>query len=154
MRKFPELNIPAYPFRIRQSGSLRVIWDEFRKKYVALTPEEWVRQHILMYLVNELQYPSGRMAVEMALQVHGTMLRCDALVYDAQLKPLMLIECKAPDIVITNDTLLQIARYNQTAGVNYLLVTNGIKHYCFQRKSDQSGFVSLQQIPLYKELQS
>lgn len=153
MKDFPELNMPAYSFRIRHLGNLYEIWDVFRKKFVALTPEEWVRQHILMYLVHELQYPSGRMAVEMILPVHGTKLRCDALVYDAQLKPLMLIECKAPDVSITNDTLMQIARYNQTAGVNYLLITNGIKHYCFQRKSDQLGFVSLQKIPTYKELQ-
>ncbi|MCX7744227.1 MAG: type I restriction enzyme HsdR N-terminal domain-containing protein [Flavobacteriales bacterium] len=152
MIELPELNMPAYSFRIRQSGSLREIWDEFRKKYVALTPEEWVRQHILMYLTHELGYPSGRMGVELTLQVHGAKLRCDALVYDAQLKPLMLIECKAPEVVITNNTLMQIARYNQTADVNYLLVTNGITHYCFQRKTDQPGFVSLQHIPFYKEL--
>lgn len=152
MISLPELNIPAYPFRIRQSGTLNEIWDEFRKKYVALTPEEWVRQHILMYLVSELGYPAGRMAVEMTLQVHGASLRCDALVYDERLMPLMLIECKAPDVSVTNDTLMQIARYNQKAGVDYLLVTNGLKHYCFQRKSDEPGFVSLQQIPAYVEL--
>lgn len=152
MISLPELNIPAYPFRIRQSGTLHEIWDEFRKKYVALTPEEWVRQHMLMYLVSELGYPAGRMAVEMTLQVHGASLRCDVLVYNKQLKPLMLIECKAPEVSITNDTLMQIARYNQTVGVNYLLVTNGMKHYCFHRKSHEPGFVSLQQIPAYAEL--
>lgn len=152
MIPLPELNIPAYSFRIRQLGSLNEIWDEFRKKYVALTPEEWVRQHMLIYLVSELGYPVGRMAVEKTLRVHGVSLRCDALVYNEQLKPLMLIECKAPEVPITNDTLMQIARYNQTAGVNYLLVTNGMKHYCFQRKSNESGFISLQQIPTYVEL--
>lgn len=152
MIPLPKLNIPAYSFRIRQLGALNEIWDEFRKKYVALTPEEWVRQNMLMYLVSELGYPAGRMAVERTLRVHDANLRCDALVYNEHLKPLMLIECKAPDVPITNDTLMQIARYNQTAGVNYLLVTNGMKHYCFQRKSNESGFISLQQIPKYVEL--
>jgi hypothetical protein len=154
MISLPELNMPAYPFRIRQSGTLHEIWDEFRKKFVVLTPEEWVRQHILMYLVNELGFPAGRIAVEMTLQVHGINLRCDALVYDEHLNPLMLIECKAPHVPITNDTLMQIARYNQAASVNYLLVTNGMKHYCFQRKSNDLGFVSLHHIPAYIELKS
>ena len=152
MSQFPELNIPAGLFKIVQHESGFNIWDDFRKKYVLLTPEEWVRQHILWYLVNHLQYPSGRISVESSIKMNGLHRRCDAVVFDEFLHPLVLIECKSYEVDITKETLMQISSYNRTLQVKYWLLTNGMKTYFLVKKNDPEEFVFQHELPTYPNL--
>jgi hypothetical protein len=152
MSSFPELNIPAGVFKIVQHERGYDIWDDFRKKYVLLTPEEWVRQHILWYLVNYLQYPQGRISVESSIKMNGLQRRCDAIVFDELLHPLVLIECKSYDVEISQETLMQISTYNRTLQVKYWLLTNGMKTYFLLRKNNPDEFIFQHELPLYPTL--
>lgn len=125
----PKLNFPECFFKIREDVSGKQIFDIVRKKYVALTPEEWVRQHAIHFLITEKKYSQGLMQVETTVKYNRMNIRCDILVYNQELKPFMLVECKAPEIKITQATFDQIARYNMPLRVKYLMVTNGITHY-------------------------
>jgi len=124
------LNLPPAELPIRDTDGKRFIFDVFRKRYVALTPEEWVRQHFLHWLVNHKGYPGGLIAVEAALTYFRLKKRADAIVYDKTGKPLMIIECKSPAVPVTQDVFDQVARYNLPFGVSFLAVTNGISHFC------------------------
>jgi hypothetical protein len=126
----PQLNLPGYIFRIKTQGQRKYIFDKIRKRYVVLTPEEWVRQNILMYLINEKSYPSSLMAVEMHLTINGMSKRADIILYSKQGKPLMIVECKSPAIKISQVVFDQAALYNMDMKAEYLLVTNGMAHYC------------------------
>ncbi|WP_177224168.1 type I restriction enzyme HsdR N-terminal domain-containing protein [Thermoflavifilum thermophilum] len=110
-------------------GQQRYIFDRIRKRYVALTPEEWVRQHVLHYLIDVAGYPSGLMAVEKRIPGHSQSRRADIVVYDPDLQPWMVVECKAPDVPLQEDTLMQIAGYNFPLQARYLFITNG--HTCW-----------------------
>jgi len=124
------LQLPAIKARIREGkGSRKEIWDDFRKKYVSLTPEEWVRQHILHYLVTVKHYPASLIGVEVPLKVNNLMKRCDILACDRLGNPLLLVECKAPEVQISQDVFNQVAMYNSTFTGQYLVVTNGLVHY-------------------------
>ncbi|HMT29318.1 MAG TPA: type I restriction enzyme HsdR N-terminal domain-containing protein [Bacteroidia bacterium] len=136
-----DLNLPAYPFQIRTSGQSKEIFDSLRRKYVKLTPEEWVRQHFVMYLKNELKYPSGLIAVEKSLIVNQLYKRTDIVIHSKMGKPWMIVECKAPDIVIDENTFYQAANYNHTLNVKYLVVTNGIKHFCCKFEDGNFNFI-------------
>lgn len=146
------LNLPSYPFKIIQKGDKKMIFDNFRKTYIALTPEEWVRQHFLMWMVAELGYPAGLIAVETSLTYNNMKKRADAVVYDKPGKPLMIIECKAPEIQITENTLQQAARYNFSLKTCYLILTNGLEHYCCYIDLKASRVNFLAEIPRYDEL--
>jgi hypothetical protein len=124
-----QLNFPAYKFKLKSQENRNYVFDIIRKKYVMLTPEEWVRQHLLHYLIEEAGYPASLIAVERGLQMNGLQKRFDILVFDKQAKPLLLVECKAPDLLLTKDTFLQAAVYNSQFNCPHILITNGIAHY-------------------------
>ncbi|MFN8776300.1 MAG: type I restriction enzyme HsdR N-terminal domain-containing protein [Flavobacteriales bacterium] len=146
------LHFPSYQFRLRRDKDKQEIWDALRRKWVALTPEEWVRQHTARFLVEELGYPSGRMALEYALRLNGMARRADLVVFGTSGSPVLLVECKAPDVMISKDTAAQAARYNLVLGVRHLLLTNGLSHFfaTYDGPSDSWGW--LDRIPPFREL--
>lgn len=147
-----KLNLPAYDFLIRRDMQSSEIFDAVRKKYVALTPEEWVRQHTCRYLSEELGYPAGLMALEYGLQYNEQKKRCDIVLFSRERKPLMIVECKAPSVSISEKTFEQIARYNFTLRVPYLLVTNGMNNYCCKISFETQSFQFLEKVPLFEEM--
>jgi hypothetical protein len=145
-----KLNLPDYRFRIKKvSGSRLLIFDEIRQKNILLTPEEWVRQHILRFLVEEKKYPSGLISIESEVKLNRLMRRYDALIHNRQGKPVLLVECKAPSVKIKQDTFDQILAYNRSIKAAYMLVTNGLKHYCCHINPDSKKFDFLSDIPDY-----
>ena len=129
-----------------------MIFDPLRRKYVSLTPEEWVRQHFVNYLTTCLGYPSSLLANEVELRVGEKRLRCDTVLYDTTLKPLMIVEYKAPDIAVTQRVFDQITTYNILLHVDYLVVSNGINHYCCLMDYQRHSYTFLQDIPTYDEV--
>ena len=145
------LNLPPYPFKVKQLGEHRQLFDEIRRKWVVLTPEEWVRQHLAMYLVS-LGYPRGLIALERSLKVNGMSRRSDLLVFTTSGQAFLLAECKAPGVPISQETLDQAARYNLTLRVPYILISNGIKHYCLHTDKDGKSS-SLEGIPEFPSIE-
>ena len=129
-----------------------MILDMLRRKYVALTPEEWVRQHFVHYLMEHLGYPQSLLANEVELRIGEKKLRCDTILYSRSLKPLAIIEYKAPTIPITQKVIEQIATYNMLLHVDYLMVSNGMKHFCFHIDYDRRTINPLSFIPSYAEM--
>ncbi|MEA1898853.1 MAG: type I restriction enzyme HsdR N-terminal domain-containing protein [Bacteroidota bacterium] len=147
-----ELNLPSYEFRLKkEDGQLR-IFDEVRKKYVALTPEEWVRQNFIRYLVDKKQVPAGLVVIEKTLLMNTMSRRPDILIHDKQGNPVMIIECKAPEVKISQDTFDQIARYNSVLRVPYLVVTNGMQHFCCLMDYPNSSYRFIEDIPDYPDM--
>jgi hypothetical protein len=146
------LNFPEFSFRIRNGLKGEEIFDIIRKKFVALTDEEWVRQNCIAYLINQKSYPASLISVEKALKVNGLNKRTDVVIFTKDMLPRLIIECKAPHIPITNEVFSQIARYNMTLKVKFLLVTNGLLHYCCWIDFENEKFSFLENIPDYKEL--
>jgi hypothetical protein len=148
-----KLNLPEYSFRIsRSAGKKDLIFDPFRNKNVILTPEEWVRQNILRYLTEEKKFPPSLISIEAGVRVNRLARRYDALVYDRMGKPLLLVECKAPSIQIIQGTFDQVAAYNMPIKAGYLLVTNGLKHYCCKMNPNATEYSFLQDIPSFEAL--
>ena len=146
------LNLPTYEAKIsEENGKLR-IFDPLRKCNVALTPEEWVRQHFVNYLVNHKGYPTTLTANEVALKLNDTSRRCDTVVYDKQLQPRVIVEYKAPTVKITKEVFAQISRYNLVLKVDYLIISNGLQHYCCKMDYEKSTFSFLNDIPTYSTL--
>lgn len=143
------LNLPHYSFKLKESSGKIQILDELRKKYVVLTPEEWVRQHIVQYLIQEKKYPSSLIAIEIGLKYNQLQKRADVLVYDRQALPLLLVECKAPEVKITQDVFHQIAVYNMSFKVKYLLVTNGMDHFICEMDYTTNSYQFLKEIPVF-----
>lgn len=141
------LNLPLYQFKLKQQGVRTQIFDTIRKKYVALTPEEWVRQNFLQYLIQEKKFPASLIAVEAGLKYNQLQKRMDVLVYDKQGNPHLMVECKAPEVKITQDVFDQIARYNMVFKVKYLVVTNGINHFCCMMDYTANTYSYLELIP-------
>lgn len=146
------LNLPAYQFRFRTDDRKTFVLDVFRKKYVPWTPEEEVRQRFARYLVTEKGYPGSLMMTEQSLKVNDLARRCDILVHKPAGRPAVLVECKAPSVGISKEVFDQVARYNLAFGVDYLMVTNGLKHYCchLDRKEQKVRFLG--SIPDYGSL--
>lgn len=152
-KRLPELNIPLSPdLRLRLMERGVEIYDSLRKKWLLLTPEEWVRQNFCHFLHRELGYPAGLMANEVSLKLNGTSRRCDTVVYDKALHPMMIIEYKAPEIQITKETFEQIGRYNLVLEVDYIVVSNGMHHYCCKLDKSSGSYHFLKGIPPYQEL--
>ena len=147
-----ELNLPRFSPRLRQSGIRTEIFDLLRHRYVALTPEENVRQHFVNYLVVHLGYPSGLMANEVSLSLNGLTRRCDTVLYDRELHPRMIIEYKRPSVHITQRVFDQVSRYNIVMKVDYLIVSNGLTHYCCKMYYDGQTYEFLDEIPMYENL--
>lgn len=145
------LNLPAYPARLRRLPSgMEQIYDALRQKFVALTPEEWVRQHFVNFLIANRSYPAGLMANEVGIKQNGCQRRCDTIIYDRSARPLAIVEYKAPEVEITPGVFDQIARYNMVLGVGVLMVSNGLRHYCCRVTGQSYSF--LRDIPPYAEL--
>ena len=148
-----ELNLPTYNYRLRRNADGNIaIWDATRSRYVVLTPEEWVRQHFIAFLVSHCHYPAGRIGNEISLTLNGMPRRCDTVVYDAQGAPVMLIEYKAPHVAITQDVFDQIVRYNSQYCVPYIIVSNGLNHYCCYIDYTTRTHTFLPEIPTYDAL--
>jgi len=147
-----ELNLPSYEFRLKKDDGQVRIFDEVRKKYVALTPEEWVRQHFIMYLINQKQVPAGLIILEKQLIMNKMSRRPDILIHNRQGEAVMIVECKAPEVNITQDTFDQVARYNSVLSVQYLVVTNGLQHFCCQMDYIGNTYRFLEDIPEYNEM--
>ena len=149
MRK---LNLPEYDFRYKNEGEDRYVMDIFRKRYVMLTPEEEVRQRFARYLVEEKEFPSSLIMTEYALKLNKMTRRCDILVHKPAGHPTVLVECKAPEVNISQAVFDQVARYNLVFKVKYLMVTNGLKHYCCIVDFDSQSVDFQNKIPSYLDL--
>jgi hypothetical protein len=147
------LNLPEYTFRFKENSDKRLIFDPLRKRFVTLTPEEWVRQNMSCYLTSEKGFPASLMVHELSLRANGMMRRCDLVVYGRDGQALMIAEYKAPGVEINQQTFDQIARYNFTFRVGYLLISNGLQHYCCKIDYDSMQMSFLRDIPSYGELQ-
>ncbi len=144
-----ELNLPPYNYKFKSSENKRFIFDTIRKKFMVLTPEEWVRQHFVHYLIRYKKYPVSLIAIEKQLTVNGLKKRTDILVFDKKGNPDIIVECKAPKIPIDQSTFDQIARYNLRLNAKYLIVTNGLQHFYCQMDFKNERYVFLENIPDY-----
>lgn len=147
-----DINLPPFDIRLCDRGGRRYVFDVLRRKYVALTPEEWVRQHFVHFLICHKGYPKGLLANEVEMRVGEKRLRCDTLLYDRALKPRMIMEYKAPGIGITRRVFDQISAYNLLLRVDYLAVSNGISHYCCHMDYQRQTYTFLDDIPQYADL--
>lgn len=148
------LNLPDFQVKIAVTDGKKMVFDPLRRKYVALTPEEWVRQHFVHFLIQHKGYPSGLLANEVQLTLNGTRKRCDTVLYDRTRTPRMIIEYKAPTVPITRQVFDQITRYNIVLKVDYLIVSNGLEHYCCKVDYEQFCCNFLKEIPDYATLQT
>jgi len=146
------LNFPAFEVRTGTDGNRTLIFDSVRRKYVALTPEEWVRQHLIHYLITQKGYPATLISVETPLKYARVGKRSDVLVNDCNGKPLMLAECKAPEVAVAQKVFEQIAIYNLAIQAPCLLVTNGLQHYCMAAATDHAPARFLNEVPVYGNL--
>lgn len=146
------LNLPPYDVRINEAGGRRRIFDVLRRRYVALTPEEWVRQHFVHFLIGEKGYPQGLLANEVELRLGDKSLRCDTLLYSKEMTPRMIIEYKAPHIKIQQKTFDQVVAYNLLLHVDYLVVSNGMEHYCCRMDYERHSYMFLPDIPAHDAL--
>jgi hypothetical protein len=146
------LNLPTYFFKIKQDKEKKYIFDEIRRRYVLLTPEEWVRQHVVKYLVNGKNFPQMLIAVEKGFHHLRIKQRYDLLIHDRRGDPLMIVECKAPTVDINQNAFDQATRYNAKHKAPYMLITNGRKHYCCQLNLETKQYRFLQEIPDFNEM--
>jgi hypothetical protein len=142
-----KLNLPSFEFDLRQDGERVVIFDFLRKRHVTLTPEEWVRQHFLHYLIHHLKYPRALIKVEGGLTYNTLQKRSDIVVFDRAGSPWMVIECKAPDLKLSERTVTQASMYNHTLKAKYLVVTNGMSHICCEINWENSHTVVMTDMP-------
>ena len=147
-----QLNLPPCPLQITSRGGRQLVFDVLRRKYVTLTPEEWVRQHFVHFLMEQKGYPKGLLANEVELRAGEKRLRCDTLLYTREAKPRMIIEYKAPDITLQQKTFDQISAYNLLLKVDYLIVSNGLQHYACKMDYDNHSYSFLEGIPEYNFL--
>lgn len=145
-----QLNFSKYQFRFKNSENKVAIFDAIRKKFIALTPEEWVRQHVVQFLLEEKKYPKSLINVEKVLKVNGLRKRYDVVVFNSDGSIFILIECKAPEIKIAQATFDQIARYNMTMKAQFLMVTNGLNHYFCQMDFENEKYQFLAELPIYQ----
>jgi hypothetical protein len=146
------LNLPTYLFRLKEDKGKKYIFDEIRRRFVLLTPEEWVRQHVIHFLVNLKSFPLSLISIEKGFSHNRRKQRFDLLVYDRKGNPLMLVECKAPAVEINQHVFDQAGRYNNKYRASYLMITNGIKHYCCLIHETNRQFRFLHDIPDYGEM--
>ncbi|MFT5257960.1 MAG: hypothetical protein ACI8VJ_001068 [Polaribacter sp.] len=145
-----KLNLPNYKFRLKSSENKTLIFDNLRKKYMVLTPEEWVRQHFVQFLIEEKKYPASLIALEKQLTLNNRKKRTDILVFNKEGNHDIIVECKAPQIKITQATFDQIARYNLKLQANFLIVTNGLDHFYCKMDFENETYIFLKDIPDYE----
>ncbi|MDR3194149.1 MAG: type I restriction enzyme HsdR N-terminal domain-containing protein [Tannerella sp.] len=148
------LNLPQFHPKVFEREGKRFVFDPLRGKNVTLTPEEWVRQHFVNYLLTEKGYPQSLLANEVSVALGQLSRRCDTVVYDACLTPLAIAEYKAPSVAVTQKVFEQIARYNLSLRVKCLMVSNGLAHYCCRIDYRQTSYAYLKEIPSYEELKT
>ena len=144
-----KLNLPIYPIKLKKEENKTLVFDPIRKKHIVLTPEEWVRQNFIQFLIEEKNYPASLMAVERGIDLLNTKKRCDIVLYNTKGLPYMIVECKAPSIKISQDTFDQIARYNMTLKTDLLVVTNGLQHHICIMDHQNKRYHFLKEIPNY-----
>lgn len=147
----PKLNLPRFEFELRGPGEKRLIFDSVRRHYVRLSPEEWVRQHVVRYLTLHCGYPASLIAIEKGFLYQNMACRADIVVHDRKAKPFLMVECKAPEVSISQATFDQISRYNRVVGARYLLATNGRVHYCWKVEEGLGTYSFLDGLPAYEE---
>lgn len=145
-----KLNFPSFSFRFKNSENKTAIFDEIRKKFIILTPEEWVRQHVIQYLLQDKNYPKSYINIEKLIKINSLNKRYDIIVYQPNGKIYLLIECKAPEVAITQQTFDQIARYNLVLNAKYLMVTNGLNHYFCKMDFENEKYIFLKELPNYE----
>lgn len=146
------LNLPSFDAKIRKVNTGLEVFDPLRQKYVALTPEEWVRQHFVNYLISEKNYPQSLMANEASIMLNTLSRRCDTVVYNKLLEPLMIIEYKKSDIPISQQVFDQVVRYNSVLKVDFIIVSNGVSHYCCKMDYENHTYNYLTEIPDYSAI--
>jgi len=149
-----QLNLPQYNFRIKKQDEKLLIFDSQRKRYVSLTPEEWVRQHFIRFLIDVKGYPSALLAVEKQLNLNGMKKRCDAILYDLDANPVMIIEFKAPNVTINQQTFDQVAVYNAKLKVDLFIISNGFEHFCCRVNTKTTQYEFFSEIPDYLTIQN
>ena len=146
------LNLPPAALKLTQRDGHDYVFDPLRRRHIRLTPEEWVRQHFVHFLIHHLGYPQGMLANEVSLTLNQTTKRCDTVLYDHEARPRMIVEYKAPTVAVSQRTFDQICRYNMVLQVQYLIVSNGLRHYCCRLDYEKGGYVFLEDIPAYETL--
>jgi hypothetical protein len=146
-----KLQFPSYSFRFKNSENKIAIFDEIRKKFILLTPEEWVRQHVVQFLLQDKNYPKSYINVEKLIKVNDLNKRYDIVVYQPNGELFLLIECKAPEVKISQQTFDQIARYNLVLNAKYLMVSNGLNHYFCKIDFENEKYVFLEELPNFGE---
>ena len=146
------LNLPTFEIKLQGTPERPRIFDILRRRYIALTPEEWVRQNFVHYLTEHKGYPAALMANEISLSIGNKKLRADSVLYDRKLRPRMIVEYKAPSVAITQKVFDQITAYNMLLHVDYLVVSNGLQHYCCQMDYNNRSYEFLKEIPDYESI--
>lgn len=145
-----QFNLPTFDAKVIEKDGQRRIYDPIRRKYVVLTPEELVRQHFVHYLITQKSFPKELIANEVSIKLNRVSKRCDTVVYDSFLTPKMIIEYKAPSVPIIEGVFNQIIRYNMTLHVPYLVISNGVEHYCIKVDYEKGTYVFQEEIPIYE----
>ena len=145
-----QLNLPEYHLKIKNENGRTLVFDIIRKKFVVLTPEEWVRQHFIQFLIHEKKYPPALMAVEKQLIINSQPRRFDLLSYNRKGEPFLIAEFKAPDVNITQETFDQAVRYNMALKVKYIVVSNGMQHFACEIIYEKNSFSYLKEIPEFR----
>ena len=146
------LHFPPYTLQVKQESGKELIFDPIRKRWVALQPEEWVRQHVLEFLMQDRQVPAGLIAVEKGFTYQGKPYRADVIVHDRKGQPALMVECKAPEVPISQATFDQVATYNQVIRASYLYVTNGLQHFCSKIIWSRQSYEFISSVPGFDEL--
>lgn len=146
------LNLPEFEFRFSEKDGKKYIFDEIRKTHIILTPEEWVRQNFVKFLIQKKKYPASLIKIEKGLKVNNTYKRTDIVICNSLGMPLLIVECKAPSVKITQDVFNQIANYNIALQTTFLVVTNGLQHYCCRINFTKHEFTFIEDIPLWDEI--
>ena len=145
-----QLNLPAFDCKIKQKEEKLYIYDVLRKKYIVLLPEEWVRQHVVNYLVSAKKVSKLHIKVEQGRKYAGRQKRCDVIVWDADMNPLLMVECKAPHIEIDHKTIFQIGIYNSILQSQYLWLTNGLKHHYYKKEGEE--YIPIGELPDFSRI--
>ncbi|HWZ05259.1 MAG TPA: type I restriction enzyme HsdR N-terminal domain-containing protein [Mucilaginibacter sp.] len=146
------LQLPPYPFKITDQNGQLTLFDPIRKKNIVITPEEWVRQHFVQYLINQKKYPKTLIKLEGGHKLHGMAKRSDIVVYNPAGEKILLVECKAPSVTIDQKTFDQVARYNMVHKVKVIAVTNGLQHYFCLIDFEAVNYKFIEDLPAYSQL--
>jgi len=146
-----ELNLPEFEVNLKKSEGKIWIFDGIRKKYLVLTPEEWVRQHLVNYFIHHLKYPKSLISVERGLRYNQLQKRSDITIFDRSGNAWMIVECKSPEVNLDQKSVLQVAVYNADVNAKYVSVSNGIKHVCYETKTDVKDIVLLNSFPEFEQ---